>query len=854
MKKLLSILLAVLVIVTSCICAVPVLAADCSEGHNVTGYTSQNKTYHTGFCNTCRKTVKRSHNMINTGRVEPTCTSAGYIYNACTDCNYTESSIITSSHNFIKTEYIFFLDANDNAMCKKIDYCSKSCEIETGPYMAGATNICPECRNSTVMKKTVYYPTCSSIGKTEYDCSFCGGVITKDKLPMTTHVYETKIEEPECEKPGSKKLQCVDCGFVKEENKLLEKGHRMDKPGAIYDYVYSGGNCTIKGVCADCGYGNAEVLKKYVTLEKCSRCDSNITSKTVALPANCEESAQITYKCSNAYCSGYTVTAIPLGHAAEKTTYYYQDGVFDYAEVDCYRCGVQVVKDDSYKDKTTCRYCSGNIIDRVVVEPTCTSNGYTKVTCADCNKSYTENSVVKKAHSVKEAEWVYDYEANLSMYSFSCGNYGCIGDAYPNNIATLGVCPECRESKVLVDKREIYSDCISKGYTEFKCKICSDRDELDGKVVYADLEKANTTVKSHTNLIQKTEATCKQEGNTKTTCKACYHTEVTNKVPMKKHDCALEIYTYSNGKVTATYTECALCGENPASTTVDGNLGVCKKSGCSSVIVKKEIQNVSCADKLNGHTKYICQAGHEIVENVIPYAHQYGPWVVEKKATCISEGLKVKICSVCEGRLEVEIPKNTNAAGEPVHSLVVLMQGKAPTCTEDGYSAETYCVWCGETFDSKIMLATGHKTNPLSENPHYCTACNNYIVDEFGEGMTRVPMTDANGNYMYVIKDYKVEINPETGEPVYEKDANGDFLTDEYGNKIPVYEKDKNGNRIPIYELDENGERKLIYKLVPCKCIHHNNAPLGQVFFKIIMFFCQIFGINKVCDCGEVHY
>ena len=855
MKKLLSILLAVLVIVTSCVCAISVSAVDCSNGHNVVTYTSQNNTYHVGRCTACNKTVKRSHNMVYDSRVEPTCTTAGKINNKCEDCGYTESSIITSGHSFTRTEYTFFFDSDNNAMCNKVDYCSKTCEIVTGPFMAGATNVCPECRNSTVTKKTVYYPSCTSIGKTVYSCSFCNTDITKDKLPMSTHTYETKIVEPEtCEEAGSIKKQCVNCGFVAEENKLLEKKHRMDKAGEIYEYNYSGLDCEVKGICADCNTV-VKVTKKYVVTEKCSKCESDITSKTVVLPNNCEDPATVTYKCANINCSGYTETTVPLGHAAKKTTYYYQDGIFDYAQVDCYRCGVKVINDDSYKNKTACRYCSGKIIERVVVEPTCNANGYTKVTCGDCSKSYTEDSVVKKSHSVTEAKWVYDYEANLSRYSLSCANYGCIGDAYANNIAVLGVCPECLGNKQLIDKREIYSDCITKGYTVFKCKTCSHRITDEG-IVYYDQEKANTNAKSHNNLTQVTDATCKAEGYTKTTCKNCYHTVISNRVAKKNHnsDWIISNYNAVNGTVTTTYTGCDLCGETPDATTVIGNLGICKANGCTQLVVRKEIQNVSCAKELEGHTKYTCNVGHEIVENIVPFAHQYGPWIIEKKATCISEGLKVKTCSVCEGRFETVIPINTNSAGEPVHSLVVFVEGKAPTCTEDGYSAETYCVWCGETFDSKVMLATGHKTNPLSENPHYCTACNNYIVDEYGEGMSKVPMTDANGNPMYIIKDYEVEINPENGEPVYEKDANGDYLLDEYGKKIPVYKKDKYGNRIPIYELDENGNKKPIYKLVPCKCIHHNNAPLGQVFFKIILFFCQIFGINKTCDCGEAHY
>ena len=782
MKKLLSILLALIVIVTSCVCGITVSAADCSNGHNVISYTSQNENYHFGKCSTCQKIVKRSHNIVYDREDEATCTEAGYVYYKCEDCDYTESTKTTRLHNIIKTEYIFFLDNNNNnTMCKRIDYCSyESCYgEESEPYMAGATNYCPECRNGTVIKKTVYYPSCTSIGKTVYECTTCGDPVEKDKLPKTSHTYESVIEAPDCTKEGCIKETCINCGEAKNNGfVLLQKEHRLDVPGQTYTYTYSGEDCEIKGLCADCGNPKATVVKKYVVSEKCSKCEKNITSKDVTLPSNCDGSAQVTYKCSS--CSDVTVQAVPVGHSAKKTSYYYQDGVFDYAEVDCYKCGTQVINDDSFKNKTTCRYCSGNIIDRVVIEPTCTSNGYTKVACGDCGRRYTEDSVVKKSHSVTEAKWVYNYAENLSVYSILCENYGCSGDTYENRVAVTGTCPECNKNEVLVEKREIYSDCISKGYTVYKCEICSGRtyDEEKGTIVYGDLEKANTVAKSHTNVTEVTEASCTEEGYTKSTCKDCYHTAITSVVPQKNHDFYKVTYTYENGSLKVTPSICRRCGEKPEPYSVVGNLGICKKNNCTAVVVKKEYQAVSCASELNGMTEYTCSLGHETIENIIPYEHKYGIWVVEKYATCVTAGLKVKTCSVCSKRLEAEIDPNTNAEGEPLHSLVVFVEGKEPTCTEAGYTAETFCVWCGEQFDSKPLPATGHRTNPLAENKNYCTACNNYII------------------------------------------------------------------------IDQNGEGKE----TPCNCIHHNQNPLGQVFFKILLFFCQIFGINRVCDCGEVHY
>ena len=99
---------------------------------------------------------------------------------------------------------------------------------------------------------------------------------------------------------------------------------------------------------------------------------------------------------------------------------------------------------------------------------------------------------------------------------------------------------------------------------------------------------------------------------------------------------------------------------------------------------------------------------------------------------------------------------------------------------------------------------------------------------------------------------------------IFEKDENGNdkivngakipvYRLDEYGQKIPVYKYDKNGNRIPIYKIVD-GEKVPLYKVVACSCVHHNEDGLAKFFFKIILFFCQILGINQVCECGVLHY
>ena len=82
------------------------------------------------------------------------------------------------------------------------------------------------------------------------------------------------------------------------------------------------------------------------------------------------------------------------------------------------------------------------------------------------------------------------------------------------------------------------------------------------------------------------------------------------------------------------------------------------------------------------------------------HVHQYSEGDIVKKATCTSEGYKLKKCSKC-GAEELEhiaIDKDAHNWVESEH--------KDATCTEDGYT-EYKCSACGETKRDNIISATG---------------------------------------------------------------------------------------------------------------------------------------------------
>ena len=82
------------------------------------------------------------------------------------------------------------------------------------------------------------------------------------------------------------------------------------------------------------------------------------------------------------------------------------------------------------------------------------------------------------------------------------------------------------------------------------------------------------------------------------------------------------------------------------------------------------------------------------------HVHQYSEGDIVKKATCTSEGYKLKKCSKC-GAEELE-----HIAIDPEAHNWVESEHKDATCTEDGYT-EYKCSACGETKRDNIISATG---------------------------------------------------------------------------------------------------------------------------------------------------
>lgn len=83
--------------------------------------------------------------------------------------------------------------------------------------------------------------------------------------------------------------------------------------------------------------------------------------------------------------------------------------------------------------------------------------------------------------------------------------------------------------------------------------------------------------------------------------------------------------------------------------------------------------------------------------------HFWYKTVIIKQPTCVEPGIKEHICAECLGREREEIPPTG------IHTNTEIRNEKSATCTEEGYTGDTYCKDCGTQISTgQIIEKTAH--------------------------------------------------------------------------------------------------------------------------------------------------
>ena len=203
-------------------------------------------------------------------------------------------------------------------------------------------------------------------------------------------------------------------------------------------------------------------------------------------------------------------------------------------------------------------------------------------------------------------------------------------------------------------------------------------------------------------LKNKKAATCTSEGYSGDQyCSKC------NKILQKGQVIPKINHSWDEGKITKVAT-CAVAGVKTYTCTK------CKTVKTEAIPATGKHQNTELRNKkeatctAEGYTgdTYCkdCGAKLQIGKAIAKKSHTWDAGKITQEATCAKTGIKKYACTVCKTTKTEEVP----ATG--VHKNTELRNVKEATCTEEGYTGDTYCKDCG----SKI--ASGQKISKIEHS------------------------------------------------------------------------------------------------------------------------------------------
>lgn len=354
---------------------------------------------------------------------------------------------------------------------------------------------------------------------------------------------------------------------------------------------------------------------------------------------------------------------------------------------------------------------------RNVKEATCKEEGYTGDTyCTDCGEKLSSGEpTAKKAH---------DWDEGKVTTEATCKNTG---------VKTY-TCNNCSETKTEVipmtdhiwDNGKVTTkpSCITPGVKTYTCTVCQE----------TKTEEIPATGHQHTEVRNVKEATCTKEGYTGDTyCTDCGEKLSDGKIlPKKDHD--YEIKDHKDATCTEdgyTTSFCKNCGDEKKETIKatghqhtevrDAKKATCTKAGytgdtyckdCGEKISSGEViaklahtwdegnitKEADC--KETGVMTYTChKCGATKTEDIPRTEHTWDEGEVTTAPTCTKPGVRTYTCSVCKATRTEAI----KATGHHLH--IEIRNKKDASCTENGYTGDTYCKDCeellkkGETVD-----------------------------------------------------------------------------------------------------------------------------------------------------------
>lgn len=764
---------------------------------------------------------------------DATCTENGEKTVKCANCNVTETVIIPKlGHKMVAGKAVA-------PTCTSSGYTPYTCENGCGEnYKVYDSTVV---KHNYVKVENSSTATCLDGGTITMKCSLCSDEI-KAAVPALGHSYGNwTTVNPTAEADGSKTRECGRC-HVTETVILPKLGHNMVKDAA----ASVAPTCTEEGtdvyVCNShkddeaCGY-------TYTVKVPAKGHSYGVGEETTKV--SCDTDGVITYKCTTDGCSNAITEIVPKkGHNLSTKV----------NEATCEAEGSAV---------TTCSRCNFNITEKLAIKPHtlslstaypgCEKEGYATTWCSVCKKEIHRETLAALGHSFTGEETVTKNATCLEKGEKTVKCSRC-------DKTTTAEIPATGHNYVAGE--EVKATCTESGYIPYTCK------NKDCTSSYRDLTSNPNGHKWNTTAVSETKATCEKDGVAVYKCQFC---EATNEVVTPKFGHSWTEWTVSKaptadedgektrtclrgcketvsipaiGGVTTYKVDFVLDGEIIFTQTVT-HLG----SATAPVVANKESDDNY--HYILGWDKDFSRVSSDLTVNAVftPVKHSFGEWVTDKTADCKNTGLRHRVCDC--GYVDEEVIAKTE------HSFSEIKEEKAATCTNSGYKV-LVCKNCGDT-ETKTINKLGHSmtyhqgydatcdTDGVAR--HYsCSRCGKSFEDRAGSKelsstvITRkyhifivvpgtAPTCDTDGimDYRYCTTCGYTQ-HPDSIPATGHVDANRDNTCDKCGATYM-----QGGN-------------------IVCKCSCHKNGFINEFIYKILSFFWRLFGTNKSCECGKVHY
>ena len=328
----------------------------------------------------------------------------------------------------------------------------------------------------------------------------------------------------------------------------------------------------------------------------------------------------------------------------------------------------------------------------IITEATCTEEGEKKFTCSICGDEKTEK-VSATGHQHTEIR---------NKKEATCKETGYSGDTW---------CKDCGK-KILsgqtIAKTENHSwdagkvttkaTCTEEGEKTFTCSICGDEKT----------EKVSATGHQHTEIRNKKEATCKEEGYSGDTwCKDCGKKILSGQAIAKTED-----HSWNQGEITKEPT-CKEEGEKTFTCSICGNTKTEKVSTTDHQHMEiRNQKNPTCKEAGYSGDTYCADCGVKIFSGKTiakTKNHNWDGGVITTEPTCTERGEKTFTCTIC-GNTNT---KKVNATG---HSYGAYKVVKEPTNKRKGLKSKT-CSVCGKIVYEAIPKTNFSPTDSSETNP-----------------------------------------------------------------------------------------------------------------------------------------